>query len=92
MAKIAIIYYSLYGHVATMAEEIKAGIESEGTASCDIFQVAETLSDEILTKMHAPPKKDHPIITPDKMTEYDGFMFGVSGRYGIMSAQIKVGS
>jgi NAD(P)H dehydrogenase (quinone) len=91
MAKIAIIYYSTYGHVATMAEEIKAGIEADG-ATCDVYRVAETLPDEVLAKMYAPPKNEgHPVITtPDRMTAYDGFMFGVSGRYGIMPAQLKV--
>ena len=89
MTKIAIIYYSLYGHIATMAESVKQGIV-EGGAECDIYQVPETLPEEVLGKMGAPPKKDHPIITTDKLTEYDGFVFGVSGRYGSISAQIKV--
>ena len=54
-ANIAIIQYSLYGHVTAMSEAVKKGIESTG-AKCDIFQVPELLSDEILAKMHAPPK------------------------------------
>jgi NAD(P)H dehydrogenase (quinone) len=89
MTKIAIIHYSMYGHVATMCEAIKKGIEEAG-AECQIFQVPETLPDEVLEKMYAPPKGDYPIITADKMTEFDGFMFGISGRYGMMSAQMKV--
>lgn len=88
MTKIAIIYYSLYGHVAKLAEHIKKGVEAGG-ATCDIYRVAETLPDEVLGKMGAPPKADHPVITADKMTDYDGFLFGISGRYGQMSAQIK---
>jgi NAD(P)H dehydrogenase (quinone) len=89
MTKIAIIHYSMYGHIATMCEAIKKGTEEAG-AECQIFQVPETLPDEVLEKMHAPPKGDYPIITADKMTEFDGFMFGISGRYGMMSAQLKV--
>jgi NAD(P)H dehydrogenase (quinone) len=83
MTKIAIIYYSTYGHIATMAESVKKGLEAGG-ATCDIFQVAETLPEDILGKMGAPPKKDHPVISADTMTEYDGFLFGISGRYGSM--------
>jgi NAD(P)H dehydrogenase (quinone) len=89
MTKIAIIYYSLYGHIAGFAESIKKGVE-EGGATCDIYQVAETLSDEILGKMGAPPKKDYPMMTAEKMTEYDGFLFGISGRFGSVPAQLKV--
>merc|ERR1719394_1785367 len=66
MTKIAIIYYSLYGHLAGFSESIKKGIEAGG-AECDIYQVAETLPEEVLKKMGAPPKKDHPVITTEKL-------------------------
>jgi NAD(P)H dehydrogenase (quinone) len=88
MAKIAIVHYSLYGHVAKLAEAIKKGVVAAG-ATCDIYQVAETLPDEVLTKMYAPPKGDYPIITAEKLTEYDGIIFGISGRYGSVSAQMR---
>jgi NAD(P)H dehydrogenase (quinone) len=88
MTKIAIVYYSLYGHVATLAESVAKGIEGTG-ATVDIYQFAETLSDEILAKMGAPEKKDHPVITADKLPQYDGIMFGISGRYGSNSAQVR---
>ena len=89
MTKIAIVHYSLYGHVAQMSEAVKKGVKAAG-GTCDIYQVAETLPDSVLAKMHAPPKGDYPIITPDKLTEYDGIMFGISGRYGTIPAQMKV--
>lgn len=89
MTKIAVIYYSTYGHVAKMSQHIKKGIEAAG-ATCDLYQVAETLPEEVLTKMHAPPKDPEvPIITADKLPEYDGFMFGIAGRYGQFPAQMK---
>lgn len=89
MTRVAIIYYSLYGHVAKMAKQLKKGVEAGG-ATCDIYQVAETLSEEILGKMGAPPKDPEvPIMTPDKMAEYDGFLFGISGRYGSLPGQMK---
>ena len=89
MTKVAIIHYSMYGHVATMSESVKKGVEAAGV-TCDIYQVAETLPEEVLGKMHAPPKGDYPIMTAEKMLEYDGFLFGISGRYGMISAQMKV--
>jgi flavodoxin len=89
MTKIAIIYYSTYGHVATMTESVKKGVEAAG-ATCDVFQVPETLPEEVLAKMGAPPKKDDPIITTDQLVDYDGFIFGCSGRYGTFPAQMKV--
>jgi multimeric flavodoxin WrbA len=90
MTKIAIIYYSTYGHIAAMAESVKKGVEASG-APCDVYQVAETLPKEVLEKMGAPPKKDHPIMDPAKMIDYDGFLFGLSGRFGTFPAQMKAG-
>jgi len=86
--QIAIILYTLYGHIATLAKSIKQGVESTG-AKCTIFQVPETLPDDVLEQMNAPPKPDYPIITADEMVKFDGFMFGISGRFGMMPAQLK---
>lgn len=89
MTKIAIVYYSTYGHIAKMAEKVKEGVESVEGVTAEIYQVQETLSDEILGKMHAPPKKDYPIATPDVLKEADGILFGIPTRFGSMPAQVK---
>lgn len=72
-----------------MAEAEKAGIEVAG-GKVDIFQVPETLSEEVLGKMSAPAKPNYPVIEPAQLAEYDGLLFGVSTRYGGWSAQFKV--
>ena len=53
-------------------------------------RVQETLPNEVLTKMHAPPKAGYPVITPDILATYDAFLIGIPTRYGNMSAQWKV--
>ncbi|KAI9187785.1 hypothetical protein H9P43_002176 [Blastocladiella emersonii ATCC 22665] len=88
-AKIAIITYSTYGHIFTLAEAVKAGVESSGHAEATIFRVAETLSKEILDKMHAPEPKDYPVATAETLKEHDGFLFGFPTRFGILPAQFK---
>jgi NAD(P)H dehydrogenase (quinone) len=88
MTKIAIVYYSTYGHLRTLAQGIKTGLESAG-ATVDMLQVPETLPQEVLDKMGAPPKSDDEIVTADRLVEYDGIMFGVSARYGGIPAQMK---
>lgn len=89
MAKVAIIIYSLYHHVATLAELVKLGIEAKGSTA-EIFQVPETLSEEILAKMHAPAKPDYPTATNATLEEYDYFVFGIPTRYGNFPAQWKL--
>jgi NAD(P)H dehydrogenase (quinone) len=48
--RIAIVYWSMYGHIKQLADAEKAGIEAAG-GSVDVFQIAETLPEEVLTKM-----------------------------------------
>ncbi|KAG0181342.1 hypothetical protein DFQ28_010794 [Apophysomyces sp. BC1034] len=86
--KVYIIIYSLYHHVHTLSLSIKKGVEASG-AEATIFQVPETLSDEVLQKMHAPPKPDLPVISVDDLKDADGFLFGIPTRYGTMPAQMK---
>ncbi|KAK7046386.1 benzoquinone reductase [Favolaschia claudopus] len=86
--KIAIVVYSMYGHVAKMAESVKKGIEEAG-GSATMYQVAETLPEEVLTKMYAAPKPAYPIITPDELATYDAFLMGIPTRFGNFPAQWK---
>ncbi|KAJ2770275.1 hypothetical protein IWQ56_002230 [Coemansia nantahalensis] len=88
MFKVFVITYSMYGHINKMAESIVEGLQKAG-AEVGRYQVAETLSDEILGKMHAPPKPDIPIITADKLPEADGYLFGFPTRFGNTPAQMK---
>lgn len=51
------------------------------SGSCCSTQVPETLSEEVLAKLHAPPKDaDVPIIDVAKLPEFDGFIFGFPTR------------
>jgi len=86
--KVAIVIYSMYGHIAKLAEAVKGGIESEG-GTVTIFQIEETLAPEILVKMHAPAKPNYEIITPQKLATFDAFLLGIPTRYGNMPAQWK---
>jgi len=85
---VAIIIYSMYGHIARMAEAEKAGVEAAG-GTATIYQIPETLPQEVLTKMHAPPKANYPVIEPSGLTKHDAFLFGIPTRYGNFPAQFK---
>ncbi|KAL3820648.1 hypothetical protein ACJIZ3_006553 [Penstemon smallii] len=87
--KVYIVYYSTYGHVEKLAEEIKKGAESVDGVEAKLWQVPETLSHEVLGKMGAPPKSEVPIITPNELVDADGIIFGFPTRFGMMAAQFK---
>lgn len=81
----------MYGHIKQLAEAEKAGIEKAG-GSADLYQIPETLSEEVLGKMHAPPKAaDVPFLEdPATLEGYDAFLLGIPTRYGNFPAQWKV--
>ncbi|KAA1473537.1 NADH-quinone oxidoreductase [Dentipellis sp. KUC8613] len=85
---VAIVIYSLYGHIGKLAEAVKTGVEQAG-GKAEIYQIAETLPQEVLTKMHAPPKPDYPVLPPADLVKFDSFLFGVPTRYGNFPAQWK---
>lgn len=88
MANIVIVIYSMYHHVATMAEAVKKGIEESGNTAT-IYQVEETLNEEILNILHAPAKPNYPIATPEILVKSDGIIFGFPTRFGNLPSQMK---
>ncbi|KAJ1902309.1 hypothetical protein LPJ66_000069 [Kickxella alabastrina] len=88
MVKIFVITYSTYGHINKVAESIVKGLQKTGV-EVGRYQIAETLSEDILTKMHAPPKPDLPTIVASQLPEADGYLFGFPTRYGTAPAQVK---
>ncbi|KAI9458450.1 putative 1,4 benzoquinone reductase [Boletus coccyginus] len=86
--RVAIVIYSLYGHIAKLAEAVKSGVSNAG-GSATIYQIQETLSEDILELVKAPPRPDYPILLPDDLVNYDAFLFGIPTRFGNFPVQWK---
>jgi NAD(P)H dehydrogenase (quinone) len=83
-----------------VAKSIVKGVEAAG-GEAHLIQIPETLSQEVLTKMHAPAKdKSVPTITfgdagentitvGDALNNCDGIIIGYPTRFGGMPAQVK---
>lgn len=73
-----------------MAKAIQRGLEAGG-AEVKLYQVPETLTQDVLDKMHAPAKDASVTVIQDpaELESYDGFVFGVPTRFGVMAAQMK---
>ncbi len=97
MVKVNVIFHSIYGHIYRMAEAIAAGAREVEGAEVNIYQVPETLSDEILGKMGAIETKKlfaHiPVLTRDMYKDVlagaDALIFGTPTRYGMMTAEMR---
>ncbi|KAI7743802.1 hypothetical protein M8C21_030381 [Ambrosia artemisiifolia] len=89
--KILIIFYSMYGHVETLARRMKKGIESIENVEAVLYRVPETLNEDVLGQMRAPPKDDEieEIKCVSELEEADGLLFGFPTRYGAMAGQMK---
>src|SRR5665648_37591 len=91
--KINIVFHSLYGHVFKMAEAVAEGARDINGADVNVFQVAETLPNDVLAKMGALEAKKMfahiPIATVDNLSEADAIIFGTPTRFGMMSAQMR---
>jgi len=93
MAKVQVIFYSMYGHVYKLAEAVAEGARSVAGSEVQIFQVAETLTEVVLQKMGAVDTKKTfahlPLADPQKLVEADAIIFGMPTRYGSACAQMQ---
>jgi len=91
--KLNIIFYSLYGHVYQMAEAMAEGARHIEDAKVRLFQVPETLPDEVLEKMNAVEARKAfasvPIAKVENLAEADAVIFGTPTRFGNMCAQMR---
>lgn len=89
MAKILILYYSSYGHVEAMAEEVAKGAASVAGAEVVIKRVPELVPEDTAQKAGFKLVQDAPIATPGELADYDAIIFGTPTRFGNMAAQMR---
>jgi NAD(P)H dehydrogenase (quinone) len=91
--KVNVIFYSMYGHVYKMAQAIAEGAGSVSGAQVNLFQVAETIPDDVLEKYGARAAKAAfakvPVATLQNLTEADALVFGTPTRFGNMAGQMR---
>lgn len=89
MTKILVLYYSMYGHIETMAKSVAEGASSiEGTV-VSIKRVPELMPDDVAQKVGAKLDQPAPIATADELPDYDAIIFGTPTRFGNMCAQMR---
>ena len=89
MAKILVLYYSMYGHVEVMANAIADGARSVAGTDVVVKRVAETIPDDVAKQSGVKLDQAAPIATVEELPEYDAIFFGTPTRYGSMAAQMR---
>jgi NAD(P)H dehydrogenase (quinone) len=86
VAKILVLYYSSYGHVATLAEAFGEGARAAG-AEVHVKRVPETVPAEVAEKS-GYAEKTAPEAVPGELADYDGIALGSPTRYGRLASQM----
>lgn len=90
--KILVLFYSMYGHIRSMAEAVAEGARGVDGAQVDLRRIPETMSDEALAKMGAldvqKSMADIPVVQVDDLKAYDAIIFGTPTRFGNMCGQM----
>ncbi len=90
---IAIVYYSMYGHIRAMAQAAAEAANQVPGVTATIYRVPETLPDEVLEKMGALESSRAqaavPLATPDILAAAGAVLFGTPTRFGNMTGQMR---
>ncbi|HPD75802.1 MAG TPA: NAD(P)H:quinone oxidoreductase [Methanoregulaceae archaeon] len=93
MGKVLIVFYSMFGHIHTMAEAVAEGARGVPGTEVTMRRVPETLPEDVLKKMGAiePQKKfSHiPVCTVRELPDADAILFGTPTRFGNMCGQMR---
>lgn len=90
---VQIVFYSMYGHIFTMAEAVADGVGSVEGCRAELLQVPEHIPDDVLEKYGAKAARNAfshvPTASVDKLAEADAIIFGTPTRFGNMAAQMR---
>lgn len=90
---IQVIFYSMYGHVHTMAEAVAEGARELEGSEVTLLQVPELVPEEVLESSGAKETREAfahiPTARPEQLTEPDAIIFGTPTRYGNMCGQMR---
>ena len=89
MTKILVLYYSMYGHVETMANSVAEGVRGVEGVEVVVKRVPELIPEEAARAAGAKLDQVAPIATVNELGDYDAIIFGTPTRFGNMCGQMR---
>lgn len=89
MTKVLVLYYSMYGHIETMANAVAAGAGEVDGVEVTVKRVAELMPPEVARKAGAKLDQPAPVADPKELADYDAIIVGTPTRFGNMTAQMR---
>jgi NAD(P)H dehydrogenase (quinone) len=89
MTRILVLYYSMYGHIETMANAVAEGARGIEGTEVTIKRVPDLIAEDVARKAGAKLDQAAEIATVDELPNYDAIIFGTPTRFGNMCAQMR---
>lgn len=89
MSKILVLYYSMYGHLETMANAVAEGARSVQGCEVALKRVSETMPADALRQAGGKADQVAPLATVAELPDYDAIIFGTPTRFGNMAGQMR---
>lgn len=89
MTRILVLYYSMYGHIETLANAVADGACSVAGTEVAVKRVPELMPEDVARKAGAKLDQAAPVATVDELADYDAIIFGTPTRFGNMCAQMR---
>jgi len=89
MTRLLVLYYSMYGHVETLAGAIAEGARGVDGVEVTVKRVPELMPEDVAKKAGAKLEQAAPVASPSELGDYDAIVFGTPTRFGNMAAQMR---
>lgn len=89
MTKILVLYYSMYGHIETMAKSVADGARRVEGVEVTIKRVPETMNEDAFKNAKGKSDQAAPVASPQELADYDAIIFGTPTRFGNMAGQMR---
>ena len=89
MTKILVLYYSMYGHIETMANEVAEGARSVAGVEVTLKRIPETMDAEAFKGAGGKVDQVASVATPNELADYDAIIVGTPTRFGNMAGQVR---
>jgi NAD(P)H dehydrogenase (quinone) len=89
MTKVLVLYYSMYGHIETMANKVAEGARSVDGVEVTVKRVPETMDNEAFKAAGGKVDQDASVATPAELGDYDAIIVGTPTRFGNMAGQMR---
>ncbi len=89
MKKVLVLYYSMYGHIETLAQAVAEGARAVAGTEVTVKRVPELVPAEVLAQSGAKVSQAADLATPAELADYDAIIFGAPTRFGNMAAQMR---